>query len=642
MCGIGGFLEIGGFTDSHAVDTLYRMTGALRHRGPDADGFWYDGNAGVGLAHTRLSIVDLSEAGSQPQFSASGRFLIVYNGEIYNHLEIRKKLASSIPFWRGHSDTETLLAAIEEWGIETALSQCVGMFAMAVWDKAARTLHLARDRMGEKPLYWGWVKCPNQSALVFGSELKVLQCHKGFTASIDREALQSLMRFGYVAGSSSIFSGIAKLKPGGLVSINHEGVVSEKLYWSVQTVVKAGINSQVSGSFENSVDIVEAAIRESVAGQMLSDVPLGAFLSGGIDSSVIVALMQAQSSRAVKTFSIGFEEKRFNEAPFAREVSNYLGTEHHELIVTSQDALSLVPRLPAIYDEPLADSSQLPTILLAQLTRQHVTVALSGDGGDELFGGYESYQMIEAFWRKVSLIPEVLRQLGADSIEKLPTNFLNLLPSLKSRHSTPADFIRRAARMARQKTPLAAGQEIAARWTEPNIVKGAITFPDWKSLEIDGELDFVEQMMAIDMQRYLPDNVLMKVDRAAMACSLETRAPLLDHRLVELAWQLPLHHKISGNKGKLVLRSLLERLLPQELVNRPKRGFSPPLAVWLRGPLREWAADLLSPGRIRADGLLDDVLISRKFQQHLNGAENNQAALWSVLMFQSWHENWKS
>jgi asparagine synthase (glutamine-hydrolysing) len=624
---------------------LRQMANAIAHRGPDSEGYWLDHAAGIGLAHRRLAIVDLSPAGAQPMASASERFVLAFNGEIYNHLRLRDSLERDeflIRPWRGHSDTETLLAGFEAWGIEATLKRAVGMFAMAVWDCQKRELLLARDRMGEKPLYYGWQGLGKQAAFLFGSELSSLRCHPSFQADLNRDALALYMRHNCIGGMHSIFTGINKLEPGQLLTISHqspEPVV--KIWWSGTDIAIGGIAQPFAGSAADAVAALEALLIDAVGQQMMADVPLGAFLSGGIDSSAVVALMQAQSSRPVKTFSIGFNEEGYNEAVHAKAVANYLGTDHTELYVTPEQALAVIPKLPSLYSEPFADSSQIPTFLVSELARQHVTVSLSGDAGDELFCGYTRYQMTAALWSKLSLVPKPFRQAIASLITTLPPSAWDKLGSVLS-FSRVGDKLHKGAALLNCRSVSDLYRGMVSHWPDPNDVvlggKEPVSLLNGAGQNLSG-LDPVERMMALDMLSYLPDDILTKVDRAAMGVSLETRVPFLDHRVVEFAWSLPLKYKLRNGVTKWPLRQVLYRHVPRELIERPKMGFGVPIGSWLRGPLREWAEELLDETRLRQEGYFDPKPIRNKWAEHLSGKRNWQYHLWDVLMFQAWLEH---
>ena len=644
MCGLTGFWQ-GNRTDADSMTgQAIRMADRIAHRGPDDSGVWVDADAGIALAFRRLSIIDLSPAGHQPMLSASGRYVLLMNGEIYNYLALRQLLDADgdAPAWRGHSDTEILLACIEAWGLERTLKASVGMFALVLWDRSQRTLTLARDRLGEKPLYYGW----QNGVLLFGSELKALTAHPAFERRIDRDALALLLRHNYIPAPYSIWRGISKLPAATLLMLAEGQRVSAPVaYWSLAEVAEAGQRDPIASDDAGATDALERVLREAVAGQMLADVPLGALLSGGVDSSTIVALMQAQSMRPVKTFSIGFQEKSFDESRHAAAVAKYLGTDHTELFMSATDVLNAVPHLPSLYDEPFADSSQLPTTLVMSLARRHVTVALSGDGGDEVFGGYNRYVAAPKVWNPLRFVPHALRQqmarlLVGVSVPQWDRLAQPLASALRQiRVGDKAHKLGQSLRDVRNLDDLYVA--LVTEWTEPeNIVHGAVRRPtvisrrmDWPALP-----DPVQRMMAVDTLTYLPDDILVKVDRAAMAVSLETRAPYLDHRVVEFSWRLPLSMKVAGGQGKIVLRQLLYRYVPQALIDRPKMGFGIPLDDWLRGPLRQWAEALLDESRLRREGYFEPTEIRRVWEAHLCG-QSLGYRLWSVLMFQSWLED---
>jgi asparagine synthase (glutamine-hydrolysing) len=654
MCGLVGFLGgIAGASEGDGI--LRRMTDRLVHRGPDDGGFWHDNEQKVSFGHRRLSIVDLSHTGHQPMVSARERYVIAFNGEIYNHLDLRKDLEQISPGplfpkrrvlgWRGHSDTETLLAGIEAWGLEETLKKAIGMFAIALWDKDTCTLTLARDRIGEKPLYYGWQGDVNSRVFLFGSELKALKAHPAFSADIERGALCLLLRHNYIPAPYSIYQGIAKLEPGCLLTVSllkPEPKIWK--YWDAVEVARVGVAQPFEGTPEQAVDALEVLAKDAVRQQMMSDVPLGAFLSGGIDSSTVVALMQAQSSRPVKTFTIGFNEAGYNEAVHAKAVAAHLGAEHTELYVTLQQAMEVIPKLPDLYCEPFADSSQIPTFLVSQLAKQHVTVSLSGDAGDELFCGYNRYQMTNTLWRKLSFVPAPLRAFAAKGITALSPAAWDSL----------AGIIPGAGRHANLGDKLHKGAGVLVSSTMDELYLGMVSHisnpADWV---IDGfeppthltgfrpamdGLNAVERMMALDTISYLPDDVLVKVDRAGMSVSLEGRVPFLDHRIVEFAWSLPLEYKLRDGQTKWPLRQVLYRHVPRELIDRPKMGFGVPLHDWLRGPLRNWAEDLLSEERLQREGYFHPAPIRQMWAEHLSGRRNWMARLWSVLMFQAWLE----
>lgn len=645
MCGIAGFLSLSASLNHlEANRVLHRMADAIVHRGPDSHGFWSDPTSGIGLAHRRLAIVELSSVGNQPMISVSGRYVMIFNGEIYNHNHLRNRLEKEellTAKWRGGSDTETLLAGFEAWGIERTLHSSVGMFSMAIWDTTDRVLTLTRDRLGEKPLYYGWQHQGRQAVFLFGSEISALRNHPAFNAEVNRDALALYMRHNCIGGTQSIFSGIHKLPPGHLLTVSAgapEPVL--KQWWSGAAVAAQGVAKPFSGSPEHAVDALEALLRDAVAQQMMADVPLGAFLSGGIDSSTVVALMQALSTRPVRTFSIGFHEKGYNEAEHAKAVSKHLGTDHTELYVTPEQALAVIPKLPTLYSEPFADSSQIPTFLVSQLARQHVTVSLSGDAGDELFCGYRRYQMTAGVWSKISRIPRPLRKLAAGFITSISPSALDSLSSAL-RISRLGDKLHKGAALLVSRSVSELYRGMVSHWDDPaNVVLGAAEPYALLSGAAPAlqELSDVERMMALDMLSYLPDDILAKVDRAAMSVSLETRVPFLDHRVVEFAWSLPLDYKLRNGVTKWPLRQVLYRHVPRGLIERPKMGFGVPIDHWLRGPLRDWAESLLGESRLRAEGFFNPEPIRLKWAQHLSGRRNWQHHLWDVLMFQAWLE----
>jgi asparagine synthase (glutamine-hydrolysing) len=615
------------------------MGNTLAHRGPDDSGVFFDKNAGLGLSFRRLSIIDLTAEGHQPMVSASGRYTIIFNGEVYNYEAIHAELGPQP--WRGHSDTEVMLAAIERWGLEAAVRRFVGMFAIALWDGFERRLHLVRDRIGIKPLYYGHV----EGSFVFASELKALRAFPGFSAAaIDRDSLAAYMRCAYVPAPHSIYKGIHKLPPGHILTLSsNEASPVLSAYWSAEEVARNGMESRLQGGDEEIIEQMHEKLADSVRLRMIADVPLGAFLSGGIDSSTVVALMQTQSSRPVKTFTIGFHEDQYNEATHARKIAEHLGTEHTEFFVTPQDALDVVPLLPSMYDEPFADSSQIPTHLVSKLARRHVTVALSGDGGDELFCGYPRYDFVQSLWNAIRRIPRPLARGAAKSMHVVPAAFINKtagrLPLPPRLRQAPGEKLHRLADHLSAQDPAEIYLRAITMWPDPSAVvlnshehqavpQAIRRFADMP--------DVREMAMLTDLTNYLPDDILTKVDRASMAIGLEARVPLLDHRVVEFAWRLPLHFKIRDGKTKWALRQVLYRHVPAELVERPKMGFGVPIDRWLRGPLREWAEDLLAPEKLGRHGLFSVEPIRKKWKEHASGARDWHYLLWPVLMFQAW------
>lgn len=644
MCGLTGGWSRQRFPVLQGA--LQSMTSALTHRGPDDGGDWCDAEAGIALGHRRLSIVDLSPAGHQPMTSASGRWVIVFNGEIYNHQILRAQLEAigRAPTWRGHSDTETMLAAIDAWGVETTLERSSGMFAIALWDRNERTLWLARDRFGEKPLYYGW----NRGVFLFGSELKALRAFPGFDAPVDRQALALYLRHNAVPAPFSIHEGIRKMLPGHWLRIDARNLEkgctpAPVAYWSAEVQAHSGKANLFAGSEVEAIDALERLLLDAVGRQMVADVPLGAFLSGGVDSSLVVALMQAQSSRPVRSFSIGFNEEGYDEAQHAKAVARHLGTEHSELYVSPHDAISVIPRLSKIYDEPFSDSSQIPTLLVSELARRHVTVALSGDGGDEIFGGYSRYFLTASLWNRVSRIPLPLRRLAARATAGVPVGTWNAIFDLAAPFAPttgfwrlPGDKLHKGAAILSKSDGVALYRDIISHW-QPETLLANVSEPTLFGPARGQKLqDLREYMMLEDARHYMADDILVKVDRAAMACSLETRVPLLDHRIFEFAWRLPLGLKMRGGVGKHVLRQVLYRHVPQDLIDRPKMGFGVPIDSWLRGPLKDWAADLLDPLKLKSDGFFNPEPIVRKWNEHQAGKRNWQYHLWDILMFQEW------
>lgn len=642
MCGIAGIVTWGAKPASR--DELVRMTTAIAHRGPDDDGVWIDEDAGVAFGHRRLSIIDLSVHGHQPMHSASGRYVLSYNGEIYNFEEIRQQLEaeSAAPAWRGRSDSEVLLAAIERWGIEGALVKCVGMFALAVWDRETRTLSLARDRIGEKPLYFGTV----DGRLLFASELAAIKQGLAVEPVIDRSALARFVQFSYIPAPQTIYRGIYKLRPGHVLSVQSplDPDTMGKAYWRLSDGEQARRRELLALPDAELVSHVHDTLAEAVKAQMISDVPFGAFLSGGIDSSLVVSLMQSQSQTKVRTFTIGFEEREFDEAPYAKEVARHLGTEHTELYVTSKDALDLIPNLSSIYSEPFADSSQIPTTLVSRLTREHVTVALSGDGGDELFAGYPRYQLTERLWKRIKGMPLPLRNATAGALRCANQGQWDaVLSNLLSKERFAEINGRRVHRLAQLLTSRNLGQlyvRLMSQWSpEQRLVLGCPELDLIPDNSFDAaSADALSAMRSWDVGQYLPDDLLVKVDRASMSASLETRAPMLDHRLVELAFSLPHRALVRNGVGKWALRQVLDTYVPRSLIERPKAGFSIPIGAWLAGPLRSWAEGLLDPARLSREGFFNPKKILEMWDDHKSGRFDRSSYLWNVLIFNSWFE----
>ncbi|MBL8476024.1 MAG: asparagine synthase (glutamine-hydrolyzing) [Methyloversatilis sp.] len=648
MCAIAGLWSP---RADPADAVLQAMAATMLHRGPDDGGTWIDSGTGLGLAHRRLAIVDLSPAGHQPMQSRCGRYVIAFNGEIYNHAALRDALdaqrGGATP-WRGHSDTETLLEAFAEWGFEATLQRCVGMFALALWDRQARVLQLARDRLGEKPLYYGRA---GNGDLVFASELKAFAALPGWSPEIDRQAVSLFMRYACVPAPWSIYRGIRKLEPG--ATVRYDAADAEPVmgrYWHALSAIEAARAQPFSGSLQDAADTLEQLLGDTMRLQSMADVPLGAFLSGGIDSSTVVALMQKLGGAPVRTFSIGFNEEGYDEAQHAAAVARHLGTQHTEQYVTADEARAVIPLLPQLYDEPFGDSSQIPTYLVSKLARGHVTVSLSGDGGDELFGGYNRYFIAQALWRRLSGLPTPVRAQAATMIRllrpvtwsKLLKPFMGLLPA-RYNYANPGDKLHKLAEVLALVEPRALYDRLVRFW-EWDICPG-VEPPDAMAADagwdrFGGNDRFVDAMMYADTVSYLPDDILVKVDRASMAVSLESRVPMLDHRILEFAWRLPDSARASGGVGKRVLREVLARHVPTALTDRPKMGFGIPIGEWLRGPLRAWADALLDPQRLRADGYLAADLVRARWEEHLSGRRNWEYSIWNALMFQSWLEHW--
>ena len=641
MCGIVGIWRRRG---ADGAETAHRMASRLVHRGPDDEGIWTDDSVGIALGFRRLSIIDLSPAGHQPMMSASGRYALVFNGEFYNYAAVRDELerAGLAPSWRGHSDTEVLLAAIEAWGLDAAVQRVVGMFAFAVWDKRERRLHLVRDRIGVKPLYF----TRSNDTLVFSSELKAMTVVDGLSLDVSRDALALYVRYAYVPAPYTIYENVFKVRPGTIVTVDDGGLSSERSYWSLADVAAHGTANRFSGSEAEAIDELDRLARESVRLRMVADVPLGVFLSGGVDSSLVTALMQAQSAMPVKTFTIGFEEAEYDEARYAAAIARHLGTDHTELYVTPKDAIDVISLLPEMYDEPFADSSQIPTYLVSRLARQSVTVSLSGDGGDEFFAGYHRYFLGRKLWDKVERLPRPARPLVSMLLRALPIPAWNTMLSPARgfapralRRERAGERIHKLARAMATHDPESLYFEVVAQWTD--LVPGARDLPiaitnraSWPQLD-----DHTERTMYLDQASYLPDDILVKVDRASMAVSLEAREPLLDHRLLEFSWRLPLGFKIRNGAGKWILREVLSRYVPPALIERPKMGFGLPIDHWLRGPLRDWAEGLLDEKSLAEDGFFRVEAVREKWVQHLAGRGEWQQYLWTVLMFQAWRKS---
>ncbi len=634
MCGIAGLL---GRPGGDLAAQARAMADVLKHRGPDAGDVWADDPAGIALGHRRLSIIELSAAGAQPMVSSCGRFVVSYNGEAYNADDLRPELERAGRKFRGHCDTEVIVEGAAVWGVEATVKRLIGMFAMALWDRQERTLYLVRDRLGIKPLYWTQTTA---GALLFGSELKALRAFPGFRAELDRDALTSYLRFAYVPGNRSIYRGVQQLAPGAILTARAGKPPELQAFWNLEDIARQGQAARFNGSEEEAAAELDELLSDAVKRRMIADVPLGAFLSGGIDLSTVLALMQKSSTRPVRSFSIGFREKGFDEAKHAASVAKHLGTDHTELYVSPDHARGVIPRLPEMYDEPFADPSQIPTSLVSEMTRKHVTVALSGDGGDELFAGYNRYFRSEAVRRFLETVPRAARGLMASAATALPPAAWNALgswamPQFGDRlhklagvmAGMPEDFYRLTV----------------THWPEPEKVvlggaepKGLL----WDERVKDLVPDPVERMQYFDTLTYLPDDILTKVDRASMAVSLEARVPLIDHRVVAFSWRLPPAMKARGGVGKRLLRRVLDRYVPRNLIERPKMGFGVPIDSWLRGPLKDWAETLLAEKRLGAEGVFNPAPIREKWREHLSGTRNWQYPLWTVLMFQSWKERW--
>ena len=649
MCGISGLLDTSRRCGNHELQhTVLKMVNTLHHRGPDDVGAWADAETGIALGHRRLSIVDLSPEGHQPMRSLCGRYVISFNGEIYNFKILRRELENLGHTFRGRSDTEVMLACISQWGIFSAVNRLNGMFAIATWDRQERLLHLVRDRMGEKPLYYGWLG----KVFVFGSELKALRAHPEFDVEVDRDALTLFLRHSYIPAPYSIYKNISKVLPGTIVTIRHSDAgraLQVTRYWSVQAAAERGLSEPFTGSETEAIACLDELLKDAVKLRMEADVPLGAFLSGGIDSSMIVSLMQAQSQRPVQTFTVGFYEEGYNEADQAKAVARQLGTDHTELYVTPEEAMAVIPRLPTLYDEPFADDSQIPTFLISELARRNVTVALSGDGGDELFTGYDRYIWSQDIWNTIGWVPLMARTLASRGLRMASAQsweavFRAMAPVLPNtlRCQNPGEKVHRLADILTAEVPEAVYLGLVSHWKAPSSLVIGASEPS-TVLTDQGQWmnhsDFQQRMTYLDMMSYLPDEILVKVDRASMGVSLESRVPFLDHRIVEFAWHIPLSMKIRNGRGKWLLRQLLNKYVPQALVDRPKMGFGVPIDVWLRGPLREWAEALLDEKMLRDQGFFNPDPIRDKWNEHLKKTSNWQYHLWDVLMFQAWLEH---
>lgn len=640
MCGIAGILSFHSTSAELLGSRIKAMTDAIAYRGPDADTRWLDPAAGLALGHRRLAIVDLTETGAQPMLSASERFVICYNGEIFNAAEVARDLPGIN--WRGTSDTEVLLEACAAFGVETAIKRFIGMFAFALWDRRDRKLWLVRDRLGIKPLYWTRQHTPDGEVLLFGSELKALTAYPGWRPVLDRDALSNYLRLSYIPAPDSIYRGVRKLRQGHILCIDAQGRETETCFWDLRRIAAEGMRNRDRRGEAEQADALHELLKDAVKRRMMADVPLGAFLSGGIDSSTVVALMQAQSLRPVQTFSIGFREAAFNESEHARAVARHLGTEHTELIIEPEHARGVIPKLAEMYDEPFADSSQIPTHLVSELARRTVTVSLSGDGGDEIFAGYTRYLGIDRLWRCAGPLPAGLRRHAAGLMRQIgPDSWDRLLSPLPDRFKPrfAGDKIHKGAAILAEAGPDAMYDRLITQWDDGMVNGGSAANGHDATLEQDLP-ETIARLRYRDMMSYLPDDILTKVDRASMAVSLEARVPLLDHRVVEFAWTLPPDRLLKNGQGKRLLRNILYRHVPREMVERPKTGFGIPIGDWLRGPLRGWADDLLSERRLRQDGLIDATRARTRWEEHCSGRRNWQHPLWTLLMFQAWRQRW--
>ena len=641
MCGIAGVLTLAATSRGQLERNAIAMADSIAYRGPDDHGLWSDADAGVALIHRRLSIVDLSATGHQPMISADGQLIITYNGEIYNFQELRRELEARGVRFRGHSDTEVMLEAFATYGIDATVKRLIGMFTIGVWDRRNRTLTLVRDRLGIKPLYWAKFG----ELFLFGSELKALRAYPGWTPRIDRPAVAAFMRHNYIPAPHTIYEGVHKLKPGTILTLPWNGEPKIERFWNAQAIAQAGLANPLQADDGELTDQLEALLRDAVSRRMVADVPVGAFLSGGIDSSTVAALMKAANAGPVRTYTIGFELPGFDEATHSAAVARHLGTEHTELTVTAKEALDVIPQLPDMYDEPFADSSQIPTYLVSAMTRRHVTVALSGDGGDELFAGYNRYQLTTRLWRSFALLPSPMRRALAGMLTAVPadrwTQMLSAVPA-RVRPRQAGDKLHKFAAVLCAEGDTDLYRRLVTHWDPAQVVPGVA---EAKGVLWDSKIErafpsLLDRMQFLDLVTYLPDDILTKVDRASMAVALEARVPLIDHRVVEFAWRLPQAAKIRGGVSKWLLRQVLYRHVPKNLVERPKMGFGIPLGEWLRGPLRDWAETFLEERRLRDANLLDAARVRQYWQEHLDGRRNWQYLIWDVLMLETWRERW--
>lgn len=646
MCGICGFYSK---SPNKYKDIIYKMTLSLEHRGPDDAGIWQDNNFGVFLGHQRLSIMDLSKAGHQPMQSHSGRYVIIYNGEIYNHIELRGELKKTNPLikWRSNSDTETLLETIEIWGLEKAIKKFEGMFAFCIWDKKYHCLTLVRDRLGEKPIYYGWQGSGEGSVFLFGSELKALKKHPEFNKKIDREAIALQLLYSYIPDPYSIYKNIYKLLPGHYLQLSEKNLKENdlpksKIYWSLVKTAIDGASNQFNKSEAEIKNGLENELKLTVKKQMISDAPIGAFLSGGIDSSAVVSLMQSQSNSPIKTFTIGFGDKDFNEAHYAKKIAKHLGTDHTEMYISPKEAMHVIPKLTKIYDEPFSDSSHIPAFLISQLTKQQVKVALTGDGGDELFCGYNRYIFGEKLWKLSCAMPVALRKIfsfGIQLISQKNWDTISKYLPIINQYNNFGDKLHKGARAFDARTFFDFYHFLCSHWYKSNDVvlnsKQPKIITDGLRQQLE-TLNRQQQMMVLDFLTYLPGDILVKVDRASMASSIETRAPFLDHKLIEYVWKIPHKFKNKNGRGKWILKEILNQYVPKNITERPKMGFGVPISIWLRGPLKDWAENLLDEKRLKEEGFLNSRSVRKKWEEHLSGKRNWQYDLWDVLMFQAW------